>query len=41
VDWKDVEGKFHEKFEVLLGIEQMIEDDILTEVEVLCELEQI
>jgi hypothetical protein len=26
----DVAGSFHDKFEVLCGLEQMIEDDIMT-----------
>jgi hypothetical protein len=30
VDWKDVEGKFHDQFEVLCGLDQMIEDDVIT-----------
>jgi hypothetical protein len=30
VDWNDVEGKFHDQFEVQFGIEQMIEDDVMT-----------
>jgi hypothetical protein len=30
VDWKDVEGKFHDQYEVKFGIGQMIEDDVLT-----------
>jgi hypothetical protein len=30
VDWKDEEGNFHNKFEVHFGIEQMIEDYVMT-----------
>jgi hypothetical protein len=30
VDWKDVEGNYHDQFEVQFGIEQMIEDDVMT-----------
>jgi hypothetical protein len=30
VDWKDVEGKFHDQYEVKFGMEQMIEDDFMT-----------
>jgi hypothetical protein len=30
VDWKDVEGPFNDQFEVKFGIEQMIEDDVMT-----------
>jgi hypothetical protein len=41
VDWKDVEGKFPDQFEVQFGIEQMIENDVVNEVELLCELEQM
>jgi hypothetical protein len=31
-----VAGSFHEYFEVLYGLEQMIEDDVLTLFEVIC-----
>jgi hypothetical protein len=41
VNWKDVVGKFHDKFEVKFGIEQMIDDDDMTRFEVLCELKQM
>jgi hypothetical protein len=27
---EDVTGRFHDKFEVLFGLEQMIEDDAMT-----------
>jgi hypothetical protein len=27
---KDVTGRFHDKFEVLFELEQMIEDDVMT-----------
>jgi hypothetical protein len=27
---KDAAGNFHDKFEVLYGLEQMIEDDVMT-----------
>jgi hypothetical protein len=27
---KDVRGRFHEQFEVICGIDQMIEDDVMT-----------
>jgi hypothetical protein len=27
---KDVTGRFHEKYEVICGLEQMIEDDVMT-----------
>jgi hypothetical protein len=27
---KDVTGRFHDKFEELYGLEQMIEDDVMT-----------
>jgi hypothetical protein len=37
----DLTGIFHEQFEVLCGLEQMIGDDVSTKYEVLCGLEQI
>jgi hypothetical protein len=30
MDWKDVEGKFHDQFEVQIRIEQMLGDDVVT-----------
>jgi hypothetical protein len=27
--WKEVTGSFNEKFEVIYGLEQMIEDDVM------------
>jgi hypothetical protein len=41
VDWKYVEGKYHDQFEVKLGILQMIDDDVMTRFEVPCELKQM
>jgi hypothetical protein len=38
---KNVAGRVHDKFEVLFGLEQKINDDILTIFEVLCGLLQI
>jgi hypothetical protein len=38
---KDVTGSFHEKFEVLCGLHQMIADDFMTEFEVLSGLVKI
>jgi hypothetical protein len=38
---EDVTGRFHDKFEVQCGLEQMIEDDVMTKYEVLCELEHM
>jgi hypothetical protein len=37
----DLIGIFHEQFEVICGLEQMIRDDVLTKYEELCGLEQI
>jgi hypothetical protein len=37
---KDVAGSCSDQFEVLCGLEQMIEDDVMTEIEVLCGLDQ-
>jgi hypothetical protein len=37
----DVAGSFHDKFEVICGLEQMIEDDIMSSYDVLSGLEQI
>jgi hypothetical protein len=37
----DVAGSFHEKFEVICGLEQKIEDDIMTSFEALSGLDQI
>jgi hypothetical protein len=37
----DVAGSFHVKFEVLCGLEQMIEDDVMTKFEVVSKLEQL
>jgi hypothetical protein len=34
-------GTFHDKFEVLFGLDQMMEDDVMTKFQVLCGLEQI
>jgi hypothetical protein len=34
-------GTFHDKFEVLCGLEQMIEDDVMTKFEVVSKLEQM
>jgi hypothetical protein len=30
VDWKVVEGHFRDEFEVKFGIEQMLDDDVMT-----------
>jgi hypothetical protein len=38
---KNVTGSIHVKFEVICGLEQMLEDDILTYFEMLLGLEQI
>jgi hypothetical protein len=38
---KDVARSVHDKFEVLYGSKQKVEDDIMTTFEVLCGLEQI
>jgi hypothetical protein len=38
---KDVAGSFHDKFEVICGLEQKIKDDIMTTFEEFCGLEQI
>jgi hypothetical protein len=27
---KDITGSFHDKFEVLFGLDQMMEDDVMT-----------
>jgi hypothetical protein len=37
----DLIGNFHEQFEVICELEQMIGDDVLTKYELLCGLEQI
>jgi hypothetical protein len=34
-------GIFHDQFEVICELEQMIEDDVMTKFDVLWELEQI
>jgi hypothetical protein len=34
---KDVTGRIHNEFEVLFGLEQMIQDDVLTEFELHCD----
>jgi hypothetical protein len=34
---KDVTGCFHDKFEVLCGLEQIIEDDVMTLFDVIFE----
>jgi hypothetical protein len=39
--WKEVTGSFHEKFEVICGLEQMIEDDVMAEFVLLSRLEEI
>jgi hypothetical protein len=36
-----VTGRFHDKYEVLCGLEQMIEHDAMIQFEVLCRLEQM
>jgi hypothetical protein len=33
---KDVRGSFHDQFEVMCGLEQMIEEDVMTKFEVIC-----
>jgi hypothetical protein len=38
---KDVTGSFHEQFEELCGLDQMIEDYVMTKFELLCGFEQI
>jgi hypothetical protein len=38
---KYVTGSLHDKFEVVCGLEQMIEEDAITKFEVHCGLEQI
>jgi hypothetical protein len=34
---KDVTGIFHDQFEVICGLDQMIDDDVLTKFEVIYE----
>jgi hypothetical protein len=41
VYWKECGRKFHDQFEVLCEIEQMIEDDVMTQFEMKSEFEQI
>jgi hypothetical protein len=36
-----VTGSFHDQFEVLCGLEHMLEGDVITLFELLCGLEQI
>jgi hypothetical protein len=38
---KYVTGNVHEKFEVICGIEVMIEDDVMTKYVVVCTLEEM
>jgi hypothetical protein len=33
---EEVTGSFHDQFEVLCGLDQMIEDDVMTKFEVKC-----
>jgi hypothetical protein len=30
VDWKEITGSFRDQYEVLCGLEQMIENDVMT-----------
>jgi hypothetical protein len=36
-----VTGSYHDHFQVLLGLQQMIEDDVMTKFDVLCRLDQM
>jgi hypothetical protein len=36
VDWKYVTGSFHDQFELLCGLDQMMEDDVMTKYKVIC-----
>jgi hypothetical protein len=38
---KDVTRSFYGHFEILCGLEQMIEDNVMTKFEVLCGFEQM
>jgi hypothetical protein len=38
---KDIIGRYHKKYMVLCGLEQMIKDDVMTKFEVLYRLEQM
>jgi hypothetical protein len=33
---KDVRGSFHDIFELLCGLDQMMEEDVMTKYEVIC-----
>jgi hypothetical protein len=38
---KDVKGTFHDQFEVIVGLEHMGKDAVMTQFEVLCGLERV
>jgi hypothetical protein len=33
---KDMTGSFHDKFEVMFGLDQMMEEEVMTKYEVIC-----